>query len=209
MVFRIYQHFDPSNDKRITESDFIIDADLLVIQVSETFCSAIIINSLSPVIENSTAVLLTDVSDLLKHRGFREKGGNLKSEDELDELDQLDGNDSLGKDEKRELKQLERWKGNPADDKAIPGNGESTPPPPLPASDEPIAPPPSGSEVEAFPPPTAPESSLDSTLPPTSTDSIPATGEPETITPSIEQTPLTPNADPNDFLDTVPPPLPK
>jgi hypothetical protein len=162
MVFRAYQHQDPGTEKKLTESDFIIDADLLVTQVSPQFSSALIIRSISPIVENAKVVLLTDVSDLLQNQGFREKG------DAIDELDQLDDDDSLGKDEKRELRQLEKWQSNPTPSSApSPEPSESPPmeieddakkpetvPNPLPGDDDNI---PAASDDMPPPPPTAGE----------------------------------------------------
>jgi hypothetical protein len=127
MVFRVYEHYDPANSKKLTESDFIIDGDILVLKVSETFSSGLVIYSKIPLIEHSTAILLTDVSDLLKHKDFNEKG--VEKRDELNELDQLDSDESLGEKEKRELKQLEKWKGNPLPNPDDP-NDATLPPPP-------------------------------------------------------------------------------
>lgn len=157
MVFRAYQHYDPSNERKITDSDFIIDADILMMQVSERFSTGLIINSLSMVTENSFVVLLTDISDLLSTRGFRERSTEEKQrDDELDDLDKLDTGGGLGKDEERELMQLEKWKENPpgTQDAAPPPAEEATPPPspegaselPPPPATEELPPPPSGGD---------------------------------------------------------------
>lgn len=194
MVFRAYQHKDPSTQDKITDSDFIIDADILVMAVTPQFSSGLVIKSLSPVRQDSPVVLLTDISDLLKNKGFRERTGEEKAkDDELDQLDKLDQGDGLGKGEERELKQLENWEGNPppGDPSAAPTeetppppiDGETPPPPPaeppppseepsvdgLPAPDEPPpadAPPPTAIEPEPAPPPPPSE-------PPPSSPSIP------------------------------------
>lgn len=110
MIFRAYQHRDPSNDKRLTRSDFIIDADIQVTQVCDTFSSGLVLESKNLVAENSEVVLLTDISDLVRNKGFRERG---EKEGDLNELDGLDEQDTLGPNEKKELKQLEKWKTNP------------------------------------------------------------------------------------------------
>lgn len=157
MVFRAYQHYDPSNERRITDSDFIIDADILVVQVSEEFSTGLIISSLSPVTQNSSVVLLTDISDLLKNKGFRERSTDEKQrDDELDELDKLDRGGGLGKDEERELRQLEKWEGNPPTDPASSDNPLDAPvdgpTPEMGAEDVPPPPP-----IEGETPPTAPD----------------------------------------------------
>lgn len=156
-VFRVYQHHDPSNERKITESDFIVTADILVVQVTEQFSSGIVIRSLIPVQQDSRVVLLTDVSDLRsRNRGRKssvsdvEEGVQLKTapKKEIDELDLLDSGGDLGKDEERELKQLENWKGNaaPGTPKPISDPAPQTqpaepapPPPPPPASGDEIS----------------------------------------------------------------------
>lgn len=168
-IFRAYEHYDLSNNKKITSSDFIIDADAMVVQVSERFCVATIITSLVPVAENSTAVLLTDVSDLGSNKGFRSNDTDAKGQnDDLDELDKLDNGSGMGKDEQKELQQLEKWKGNPqgqANPGAAPGapptgNEEVAPPPP--------PPPPAESKPEELspPPPSTPAAPAESAAPP-------------------------------------------
>ncbi len=123
MVFRAYEYVDPSNNKRITNADIIPVTDILVIQVTKTHCMGLIIQGHGPVYENNKVILLTDVSDLKKMGKIaHEKLGGSSSTDqkpksELDELDQLDAGGDIGRDEEKELKQLERWKTNP--------NGES------------------------------------------------------------------------------------
>jgi len=171
MVFRAYQYFDPSNDKKITTSNFIIDADIIVAQVSPRFSMGVVLTSLSPVVENSTVTLLTDVSDLMRHRGIREKlAPDEEHNKELDELDKLDGQ-GLGKDEERELKQLERWKGNPPPGTPPAEGGETIPPPPPPPGAEGELPPPPAAEGELAPPPPPP--STDVPPPPPAEDSLP------------------------------------
>lgn len=150
MVFRAYQYYDPSNDKKVTSSNFIIDADLIVLQTSARFSYVLVLNSLSMITENATVILLTDVSDLMHNKGFREKLGPQDLKDrELDELDKLDPGGGLGKEEERELRQLERWKGNGPVPPAA--GSETLPPPPGPEGE--ILPPPPGSGAEVLPPP--------------------------------------------------------
>ncbi len=108
MIFRAYQHYDLSNNKKLTSSDFIIDADILVTQVTLHFCSGIIIKNINTVEDHSSVILLTDISDLTFKNGFTEK--DLKNHSlEIDPLDQLDDKKKLGNAEKAELKQLEHW----------------------------------------------------------------------------------------------------
>jgi len=117
MVFRAYQHFDPSNDDELTTADFIIDADIVVLQTSEHFSTGLIINSNRIITENRTVVLLTDVSDILYNKGFRTQFPvGIRADSELDDLDKLDLGGNLSDEEKRTLKQLEYWRGNKTDD---------------------------------------------------------------------------------------------
>jgi hypothetical protein len=182
MVFRVYEHYDPSNQKKITNSDFIIDADILVTQTTTNYCAGVLINSLSLVYENSTAVLLEDISDLIKNPGFNERGGNPKNKDELDDLDKLDNQEGLGKEEKKELKQLERWHGNPDHPPAPDSSTNASPPPPpqLPASEEATNPPPppppetpSNPGEAASTPATTPEDNSIAAPPPIETGTTP------------------------------------
>jgi hypothetical protein len=188
MIFRAYEHYDPSNDKRITSTDFIIDADMIVIQASERFCTAIVINSFVPVNENSTAVLLTDISDLASNRGFSDKSpDNKQRDDELDELDKLDSGGNLGPDEQRELEQLEKWKGNPAPQPSSAPAAE-TPPPALEPTPGAEATPPATPTDVAPPPPPAAGTETPPAEPPVSAEPTPA---PEAAAP-----PATPGAEP-------------
>ncbi len=163
MVFRVYEHIDPSTEREISASDFIIQADIQVVQTSATYSSGIVISSLSAISENSTATLLTDVSDLNIKRGIREKSvGDPTGDTELDDLDKLEGGGSLGKEEQKELEQLENWKGNPPKDETIPGEPPPPPPsegsdmPPPPPIDDMTPPPPLESGTISDPPPPAP-----------------------------------------------------
>lgn len=64
MVFRTYLHDDPSTFKRITDGNFIIEADLVVIQTSPNFSAALVMESGETVAEGSHGYLLTDLNDL-------------------------------------------------------------------------------------------------------------------------------------------------
>ena len=74
-VFRAYEHVDPNTGNKLTEADYIIDADIMVLSVSEKYCTGMVINSLSLLQEGSPVVALTDVSDVFKHKTFNENGG--------------------------------------------------------------------------------------------------------------------------------------
>ena len=109
MVFRAYDHYDPNNGKKVTDSDFVIAAEIQVLQVSERFCTGLVTRSLSPIKENDTAILLTDVSDLKNHKGTTEHNGDAKpDQDEINQLDDVDVSGGIGKKEERELRQLEK-----------------------------------------------------------------------------------------------------
>jgi len=113
MVFRAYEHRDPSTNKRITDSDYIIDADILIVQVSERFSTGIVMRSLTPISEGAKVVLLTDISDITRKTSYKERSTEeIERDKELDDLDALDSGQGLGKDERRELKQLEQWNGD-------------------------------------------------------------------------------------------------
>ena len=201
MVFRAYEHFDPSNNKRLTNSEFIIDADIIVTQVSSSFSSGVVIRSTSPVMESSTVILLTDVSDLLNNTGFNDKGGKA---DDLEDLDKLDDSDSLGKDEKRELKQLETWKGNPSKEDA---------PPPPPGTSPDGTPPPPTADTMSPPPPPGDTPPSDSGQPPTDAPPPPPPdgAAPEGVPPPPDTVPPPPAPDAatsSTSLDIPPPPPP-
>lgn len=193
MVFRVYQYYDPSTQKKITESDFIIDADVQVLMVSEEISLVEIISSKSAISENSVAVLLTDVSDLIHDRkhGMKDLSG-YKSTDELDELDKLDKLDEggLGKKEAEELKQLEKWteEGDQASPTPPPATDGSTPPADTgtPGEDEEVSE--SNSEPAPESPPAdeaAPSTELESDG---TSDSAPETA-PDTTTDDLEDPP--------------------
>jgi hypothetical protein len=210
MVFRAYQHTDPGNNKELTRSDFIIDADIQIARVSSNFSSGVVIESKSIINENSEVYLLTDVSDILKNKGFREKG---EPDSALNELDSLDETDTLGPKEKKELKQLERWKSNPSDVQE-PGAAvlDTTPPPPAPAptnSGDAPAFVPAGPAIEVpanTPPGAAIEAPLIETPP--LEGSSPATADPVENTSSEAESNSNPNSEESDS-DGGEPPLPE
>jgi hypothetical protein len=207
MVFRVYKYDDPVTEDRITDSDFIVDADLLVVQVSERISSAIVLQSVTAISEGQTAVLLTDVGDVKKQRKVREKNLDLDRTTQVDQVDELDVSGGLGKREAKELRQLERWKenGKPLqgmegqdpgagldDELSLEPQPEPTQPPAEAGEDEfPSAlPPPAGEEQGPLPATEPPAAEM----PPTGGDA-PAQDElnvppPEDLTPP-EQTPPT------------------
>lgn len=116
MVFRAFQHKDPATGDTVTDSDYIITADLMVVQVSERNCSAIVTRSLNPIQDGERVVLLTDVADLTRKRGVREKNLSIDNthDKELEHLDAIDVSGGLGNKEAKELRELESWKQNGA-----------------------------------------------------------------------------------------------
>ncbi|MBI2712142.1 MAG: LysM peptidoglycan-binding domain-containing protein [Bdellovibrio sp.] len=209
MIFRAYQHRDPANNKRITNGNFVIMGDFMVTQVSPTFCSVVALQTISTINEESPVVLLTDISDLQNSSGFSEKTAD------DDELDKLDENDGLSAAERRELKQLERWKKNPTPSpSASPTPSPSISPSPEPTptdtpsptpSDTPT-PAPSSAEPTSEPTPAVtnePAPSATSATP-DSASSSPSLSSPGTETPPIaEPTPALPSAP-----ETAPPTVP-
>jgi len=172
MVFRSYQYFDPQTDKRLTDADMMVEADFLVVQVSENFSSLLTLSGQGVIQEGTTMVLLTDVSSVLNAKELIEQSDStqeINKEKSVDELDKLDHGEDVGRGEKKELKQLEEWKGNPAasDIKPAPG-AEATPAlpePPAPPAVEAPAPPPA--EAPAVPTPeTAPVTPPAAEIPP-------------------------------------------
>lgn len=146
MVFRSYGHNDPSTSKLLSSANFIVDADILILQVSTNHSLGMVIDNVAPIDEFSDCELLVDVSDLLRNKIHIEKNLNAAPNDkQIDELDQLEGPEGLGTEEERELKQLEKWKGNP--------QPESTPPPtPSDKTEEVVPPPPPPPPALANPP---------------------------------------------------------
>jgi hypothetical protein len=112
MIFRIYKTKDPFTHQSFTHSSFIIDADLLVTQVSELFSMATVIRCSDSVQPNPEGVLLTSLGDLKTQNAF-----SIKGTDSLDELDRTDTKDSLGVKESWEVEQLEQWNKSPGSSK--------------------------------------------------------------------------------------------
>lgn len=128
MIFRAYQYFDPSNDERITSADFIIEGDFKVVQVSPTYSLALAIRTFSPISDNASLVLLTDVSEFFVQTRVNSQTIEDDTDGKLDDLDLLDNGDGLTREEKKTLKQLEDWEGNPEN---IPSAIEETAPLPI------------------------------------------------------------------------------
>lgn len=131
-VFRIYDYFDPISRKKLTDADFLINADAIVIHATAQFSTAVVLRSSNTFTRGDFAVLLTDISDIEKkitdnsHEFAADKKEN-EEDKELDELDELDksSGEGLGRKEEAEIKELDQWDKNK---EPKPGNGESTVP---------------------------------------------------------------------------------
>jgi hypothetical protein len=109
VVFRQYLHKDPVTGDEISTSDFLIETQLLVLEASEQFSTAIVLNTRGNLTSDSKLTSLTDVSDLDNQAGMQVL---IQSESPVlstDALDQLDQTQDLGENEQKELRQLENW----------------------------------------------------------------------------------------------------
>ena len=115
-IFRIYEYYDPTTKAKITDSDFLIHADAIVVHATAQFSTALVITARDTFSRGDFGVLLTDVSEFEKKkdlniRDFDEKQKTSPEDQELDELDALDreSGDGLGKQEETEIKELDHW----------------------------------------------------------------------------------------------------
>lgn len=146
-VFRVYAYDDPITQRKITDSDFLVVADALVVHSTAQFSTALVIRSRETFTRGDFGVLLTDVSDLEKQMRTREKspfeeksGENASPIDkELDELDELDRMtpDGLGTKEEKEIKELDYWDRNQEEKPQTPPELEPIPESQSPESPEP------------------------------------------------------------------------
>jgi hypothetical protein len=128
MIFRKFRYRDASTGQKITDSDMIPEADIRVLHSTARFSTGVIIDSSSTLDENTSAVLMTDVTALIRHRHVREKAIDADTRTGvLDDLDQIDTSGGLGKEEEAELKQLENWEGNPVETQ-VQSQPETAPP---------------------------------------------------------------------------------
>ncbi len=140
MVWRSFQEEDQASNKPIARQPTVSNANYLVIDVRETFCSAIIVSGNEPISTGQKVYLLTDISDLVKDRSQTNRSIEISIEPEdendedldIDDLDALDTGDKLTDEEKKELQQLEDWKEdeNLEGDEEIEGQEALTAPPP-------------------------------------------------------------------------------
>lgn len=115
-VFRLYDYYDPTTRAKITDSDFLLNADVLIVHATAQFSTGIVIRSHGTFERGDFGVLLTNVSDLErtardKSHGLGESDQRTPEDKELDELDELDRNsgEGLGKQEETEIKELDQW----------------------------------------------------------------------------------------------------
>lgn len=195
MVFRSYQYDDPITGKNLMNADLVITSDYWVVQASEKISIALVIDSVMPQDEQTSATLLTEIAQLRRVREMLSAKG---VEAELDELDKLDRSDSIGREEYKTLRQLELWQGNPPPPKTI--LREDTPAEDAPAQDD--LPPAEAAPVEQSPV----EEPAPQTLPDPTVDPAASSGEdpvlPQQTAPEPESdVPPTPELDELDTLD--------
>ncbi len=139
MVFRSYQHEDPSNGKIISKGTLIPLADFLILKTSERFSSALVLRSKSAIQEQIECVSLTDITDFEDAAGPGYEAtmttdeappADVKLEGDDENLDSLDDGGELSNEEKKELDQLEKWKENPPEsefEESVKGKAEPVP----------------------------------------------------------------------------------
>lgn len=175
MIFRAYQHDDPNTQRKVSDSDFVVSADYLVVQVTEDMSAVICMSSYNIVDEGADVVLLTQIegltgpsfddASLSTRSGGAQTGAPTAPEDQIDALDRLDPGGGMTTDEEKELQQLEEWQDDSALPEAEPGQApESTPP--LETAEPPAdaAPPAAEGTEEIAPPADGAAESLDSDL---------------------------------------------
>lgn len=105
MIFRAYQDQDPVTGNKLSGNSNYVAAELMVVQASERFSSAIVMRGSGPISEGTKLILMSDAEAIEGTPSARQIDEN---------LDQLDQKQPLREEEERELKQLENWQGNPA-----------------------------------------------------------------------------------------------
>lgn len=205
MVFRAYKYKDTVIDKVITQTNFIVEADIMVTQLSEKFSAGIIISSNNTIEDNSPVILITHLESLKRNDAYTDNEDHEETYDSLDKLDSPD--DPLGQKDKKEIKQLEQWKKNPApvaspapapvenkttkpeltppkDATEVKNKAEESPPPPENPTTEEETPPPPPTAIEetpAPPPPTVPQTTAE----PQSSENHGESQEAPTTTPDL------------------------
>lgn len=168
MIFRAYSKTDPLTGDELSDLNIVVHSDVQVIQTSEEFSLAWVLRSSGLDLRaGQPLVLLTNVTEFGEQRGF-EGAKAPESPQDMDELDRLDDGSELTDEQKKELKQLEEWRNNPA-----PPPGDLPPPPPVSEtapSDLPPPPPVPETAPNDFPPSPVETAPLEA---PTSGDALP------------------------------------
>ena len=185
MIFRFYQRKDPMTGAVLTQSDFVINGEAMVVQVGERIALARVMRSLKTIDDGDRAVLLTDISDLTTKRNRTLKGLESGSDRQstVEQVDQIDVSGGLGHEESKELRQLERYN----EEGEIPTS-------PVPAQDPAVASPVSPQAPEL--PPATPEA------PPVTAPELPP---PPASAETLNQQPSVPDLSPPDELPPATP----
>ena len=104
-LFHVFLYEDPSNEKTITSSDFIVQGSIQVIQVDEHTSLGMILKEKDPLKSTGKAILVTDASELKSDYPLSD---HPIPDDDLDRLDNYDIHKKLGRTDREELKQLEK-----------------------------------------------------------------------------------------------------
>lgn len=158
MIFRGYVKRDPFTGDTISDLNIVVHSDIQIIQSSDEFSLGWVLRSTSDLRAGLPLVLLTDVSEFGDQRGF-EGAKAPQTAQEMDELDRLDTGGELTDAEKKELKQLEEWRNQPAPPPPADPSAMDLPPPP------PADAPPETAPTD-LPPPPMPEAMPDMAPPP-------------------------------------------
>lgn len=129
MVFRNYVYSDNFKNKKVLSEDVLKEGDILVVHVSDQFCTGIVEFSLNPIPEKSDVVLLTGL----------EASTEVKEIQTLENLNRIDPGADLNESEKKDLEQLEGWEGEPLQEEpanSFESEPETTLDPPAEKADE-------------------------------------------------------------------------
>lgn len=214
MVFRAYQYKDPTTKRTLTDADQLKEADILITQVSEKLSTGIIMYGRRALTEFTPVVLLTDLEDVGKRKNKNSADANPpKKEGDVEHLDQYQDNDSLTKSERRTLKQLENWKGNPKENlkENTAGSPKPTPAPEgsenaTPSEAPPPTPPNNQEPSKSAAPEPTPAPSTDDLAPPPAAEPIAPPPPPPTESTEAAGDSTLPPANPMPDEGAIPPP---
>jgi hypothetical protein len=125
MIFRKYLKEDPLTKDTITTKDYLIEAELLIIDAKDQFSTAYVITNRTILHPEDQVLSLMDLRDFGKHAGMQVFIQNDGQGTPLDELDQMDDSQGLGEKENQELRQLEKVDPNQVNTPAVIGNEPS------------------------------------------------------------------------------------